>query len=84
MADLRVRATTLVRSAKSHATPPLPTRHNARGYEGSAHSDTFSLMYFGNSIAAILAGPRSSAANQSASPVKELAILIAPLRPSQA
>lgn len=30
--------------------------HNARGYDSTSLSDTFSLMYFGNSLCAILAG----------------------------
>ena len=30
--------------------------HNARGYDGGSLSDTFSLMYFGNSLCAIGAG----------------------------
>ena len=30
--------------------------HNARGYDGTMLNDTFSLMYFGNSLCAILAG----------------------------
>ena len=34
----------------------LICEHNARGYDGSALSDTFSLMYFGNSLCAIVAG----------------------------
>ena len=44
--------------------PPArpPARHNARGYEGSALGDTFSLMYFGNSVAAICAGMMAEAA----------------------
>ena len=30
--------------------------HNSRGYDGASMSDTFSLMYFGNSLCAIFAG----------------------------
>jgi len=36
--------------------------HNARGYDSSAMSDTFSLMYFGNSLCAIGAGMMAEAA----------------------
>ena len=36
--------------------------HNARGYDGASLSDTFSLMYFGNSLCAILAGMVAEAA----------------------
>ena len=36
--------------------------HTARGYEGSAMGDTFSLMYFGNSICAIVAGMMAESA----------------------
>ena len=36
--------------------------HNARGYDSSAMSDTFSLMYFGNSLCAIAAGMMAEAA----------------------
>lgn len=36
--------------------------HNARGYGGAALNDTFSLMYFGNSLCAILAGMMAEAA----------------------
>ena len=38
--------------------------HNARGYDAASLNDTFSLMYFGNSLCAILAGLMAeSAAN---------------------
>lgn len=36
--------------------------HNARGYDSAALNDTFSLMYFGNSLCAILAGMMAEAA----------------------
>ncbi len=36
--------------------------HNARGYDSSSMSDTFSLMYFGNSLCAIGAGMMAEAA----------------------
>jgi len=39
--------------------------HNARGYDAAAMGDTFSLMYFGNSLCAILAGMMAEAAADS-------------------
>ena len=36
--------------------------HNARGFDSASLSDTFSLMYFGNSLCAILAGMMAEAA----------------------
>ena len=36
--------------------------HNARGYDSTMLNDTFSLMYFGNSLCAILAGMIAEAA----------------------
>ncbi|KAG8467486.1 hypothetical protein KFE25_000802 [Diacronema lutheri] len=40
----------------------LVCEHNARGYDGAWISRTFSLAYFGNSVAAILAGVLAEAA----------------------